>query len=365
VAVRSVMTLGVVWLLQIPGLLAIGGILLLWIAFRLLVNEEHEGNGKTVAVDFFGAMRTIIVADAVMGVDNVLGVAGAAHGSYLLVVLGLLISVPIVVWGSTLILHFTERFPIIIYLGAAVLALTGVKMVTHEPLLSTALEARLAIQMLIYSLALIAVLGAGYLVNQSRRVCKAFRGQKNVRRELHRNAEKGADVMERILLPVDGSNNALAAVRNVIEELRRDTQSPVEREVLLLNVQAKFNQHIAQFVSRRNREEFREEQAFRAFRNARQLLDSAGIAYRTFTATGSRADVIARFAREHHCQRIVLGTARKNSLTRLLENSVTAGLLERATVPVQIVVGKEASRWERYGLPLGAGALLTAWIVLD
>jgi predicted tellurium resistance membrane protein TerC len=79
-------------------------------------------------------MKTIVIADAVMGVDNVLAVAGAAHGSYLLVVLGLLISVPIVVWGSTLLLKLTERFPIIVMIGAGVLAFTGVKMMLSEPM---------------------------------------------------------------------------------------------------------------------------------------------------------------------------------------------------------------------------------------
>ena len=80
-------------------------------------------------------MRTIVVADAVMGLDNVLAVAGAAHGSVLLVVLGLLISIPIVVWGSTLILHWIERFPSLLYIGGAVLAWTAAKMITSEPLL--------------------------------------------------------------------------------------------------------------------------------------------------------------------------------------------------------------------------------------
>ncbi len=79
-------------------------------------------------------MRTIVVADAVMGLDNVLAVAGAAHGSYLLVVLGLLISVPIVVWGSTVVLKVVDRFPGVVYVGAGVLVWTAVKMVLGEPL---------------------------------------------------------------------------------------------------------------------------------------------------------------------------------------------------------------------------------------
>jgi YjbE family integral membrane protein len=135
IAVRSVMTLGVVWLLQIPGLMLVGGLGLLWIAYRLLADQD-EGDHGPAASTFWGAMKTIIVADALMGVDNVLGVAGAAHGAMDLVVIGLLVSVPIVVFGSNVVLKLVERFPAIIQLGAAVLAFTAAKMVVHEPWLA-------------------------------------------------------------------------------------------------------------------------------------------------------------------------------------------------------------------------------------
>ena len=83
------MTVIVVWLLKIPGLLLAGGAMLVWIAYRLLVPDEGDGRRAWPgATTFWGAMRTIVIADAVMGLDNVLAVAGAAHGSYLLVVTG-------------------------------------------------------------------------------------------------------------------------------------------------------------------------------------------------------------------------------------------------------------------------------------
>ena len=135
IAVRSVMTVGVVWLLKIPGLMLVGGLGLLWIAFRLLADTSDDEHSGPVATTFWGAMKVIIVADALMGVDNVLGVAGAAHGSMPLVVIGLLVSVPIVVFGSSVVLKLVERFPIIIKLGAGVLAYTAAKMIVGEPLL--------------------------------------------------------------------------------------------------------------------------------------------------------------------------------------------------------------------------------------
>ncbi len=137
IVVRTLMTLVVVWLLKIPGLMLVGGLGLLWIAYKLIADqgggdEEHGPAANT----FMGAMKTIVVADALMGIDNVLGVAGAAHGAMDLVVIGLLISVPIVVFGSTMVLKLVDRFPIIIYVGAAVLAYTAASMIVGEPILS-------------------------------------------------------------------------------------------------------------------------------------------------------------------------------------------------------------------------------------
>ncbi|HNY48725.1 MAG TPA: TerC family protein, partial [Casimicrobium sp.] len=122
IGVRSLMTVLVVWLLKIPGLLFVGGAMLIWIAYRLLLpsDDGDEAHGPA-ATTFWGAMRTIVIADAVMGLDNVLAVAGAAHGCYLLVVTGLLVSVPIVIWGSSLVLKVVDRFPGVVYVGAAVL----------------------------------------------------------------------------------------------------------------------------------------------------------------------------------------------------------------------------------------------------
>jgi YjbE family integral membrane protein len=145
VAVRASLTVAVLWLLKVPGLMLAGGVLLVWIAYKLLAGDEDGARDHDVApaMSFWAAMRTIVIADAVMGLDNVLAVAGAAHGSALLVVLGLLISIPIVVWGSTLILHWIERFPALLYIGGAVLAWTAAKMIVSEPLLEERLNAPL------------------------------------------------------------------------------------------------------------------------------------------------------------------------------------------------------------------------------
>lgn len=168
VVVRSAMTIGVVWLLKIPGLLLVGGLALVWIAYKLLAADEDGDEHSAGAATLIGAMKTIIIADAVMGVDNVLAVAGAAHGSFLLVVLGLLISIPIVVWGSSLVLKLMARFPAIIYVGAGVLAFTAVKMILSEPITKAFFDAQPIIKWGLYLVIVGGVLGAGYLTQKRR-----------------------------------------------------------------------------------------------------------------------------------------------------------------------------------------------------
>lgn len=162
IAVRTVMTIGVVWLLKVPGLMLVGGLGLLWIAYRLLADTQEDEAHGPVSQTFWGAMKTIVVADALMGVDNVLGVAGAAQGSFDLVVIGLLISIPIVVFGSSLVLKLVQRFPVIIQLGAAVLAFTAAKMVTHEQLLGPIFKPHPVTGWAFQLLCIVGVLGLGW-----------------------------------------------------------------------------------------------------------------------------------------------------------------------------------------------------------
>jgi YjbE family integral membrane protein len=166
IVVRTAMTVLVVWLLKIPGLLLLGGLMLVWIAYRLLAPDSGADPHVSPVSSFWGAMKTIVIADAVMGLDNVLAVAGAAHGNFLLVVLGLLISIPIVIWGSTMILHWVERFPAIIYIGAAVLAWTAAKMIASEPLIREYFEMHQTLHWVLYSALVGGVLGLGYLRNR-------------------------------------------------------------------------------------------------------------------------------------------------------------------------------------------------------
>jgi YjbE family integral membrane protein len=164
ILVRVSFTLVAVWLLSIPYLLLIGGLLLMWIAIRLLNDKNEEAHIKS-EYTLLAAIKTIVIADVVMGVDNVLAIAGAAHGNMWLVTLGLLISIPIIVWGSKLILMLFDRYPSIIYIGAAILAYTAGSMITHEPMLQAFIKNETYLKWLVPIIAISTVLMVGYIKN--------------------------------------------------------------------------------------------------------------------------------------------------------------------------------------------------------
>lgn len=133
IALRIVLLFFAVALLKIALLKIVGGLLLLWIGIKLLVPEHENGKHEIKASShMLGAIKTIIVADAVMSLDNVVAVAGAARDSMALIVFGVLISVPIIVWGSKLVLRLMDRYPVIITLGAALLGYIAGQMVAGD-----------------------------------------------------------------------------------------------------------------------------------------------------------------------------------------------------------------------------------------
>jgi YjbE family integral membrane protein len=169
VVVRIIMTLGAVWLLKIPLLQAIGGILLVYIAIKLLTHED-DGEKVVAGLSLNQAIKTIIFADIIMGMDNVLAIAGASHGNFLLVLIGLIISIPIVVWGSQLISAWMTRFPIIVYIGAVVLAWTAGTMFVHDDFVEKNLLTGLDwLSWVIPLVATAFVLGVGFLLSKMKK----------------------------------------------------------------------------------------------------------------------------------------------------------------------------------------------------
>ena len=134
IVMRVILTIVAVEMLKLPYLKIVGGLLLLWIAVQLLVPEGEGDDGKVKTYgSMFAAIRTIMIADLIMSLDNVIGVAAAAKGNIVLLVLGLAISIPLIVFGSTLVLKVMDRFPIIITAGAALLGWIAGDMIPTDP----------------------------------------------------------------------------------------------------------------------------------------------------------------------------------------------------------------------------------------
>ncbi len=140
VAARASLTGIALFLLKIPYLQMVGGLFLVWIAVKLLTDRTEMDPNVKSGKSLFEAIKIIVAADLIMGVDNVIGVAGAAHGNFMLVVAGLAISVPIIVWGSTMILKLMVKFPAIIYIGAGILTWTAGKMITEDKMIHNLLK---------------------------------------------------------------------------------------------------------------------------------------------------------------------------------------------------------------------------------
>lgn len=132
VGLRVVLTAFAALVMNLPWLKLVGGLLLLWIAVKLLLPDDDEGEGIEPAAHLWGAVKTIIVADFVMSLDNVIGVAGAAHGNLALLLFGLLVSIPLIVWSSQLIMHAMERWPAIVLVGAGLLGYVAGEMILTD-----------------------------------------------------------------------------------------------------------------------------------------------------------------------------------------------------------------------------------------
>ncbi len=391
IIVRSLMTGVVVWLLNIPGLMLAGGALLLWIAVKLLApQEENHEEGHSAADSFWGAMKTIIIADAVMGLDNVLAVAGAAQGSFVLVVLGLLISIPIVVWGSQMILKLIERFPAIVYVGAAVLAATAVKMMLSEPLTRPVVDAMGYWTWAAYIIIVCGVLLAGRTLdsrNKAKAASKAVIGaqaatavteaaaQPEVQAVFHQSPailsalsstsvevcnmntavnNFASAVKGSVLIPVNASEASSAAVSQFIA---RTTGGSVK--VHLVHVAPSIHRHVSRFVNKAARSQFLNQRLEQALAPIERRLHDAGFEVEThLLRSRDLAGAITGLADQLDCERIVIGAQKKSAMARLLTMSVPGRVLERANVPVEVVLHGDASAFGRFAWPAGVGAVI-------
>jgi YjbE family integral membrane protein len=163
IGLRVVLTFFAVGLLSLPYLKLVGALLLLWIGIKLIQPEEegHGEGGIKAEAHLWGAVKTIIVADFVMSLDNVLGVAAVAKDNVWLLVFGLLVSIPMIAWSSQLVLKLIDRYPVIIYAGGALLGYVAGEMLLGEALFKSLVEAQHALHWIVPAVCALWVLGIG------------------------------------------------------------------------------------------------------------------------------------------------------------------------------------------------------------
>jgi YjbE family integral membrane protein len=333
VVMRIALTIVAVELLRLPYLKIVGAILLLWIAVQLLIPEDEGEGHASGSSSMMAAIRTILLADLVMSLDNVIAVAAAAKGNTVLLVIGLAISIPLVVFASRVLLTLMDKFPVIITLGAALLGWVAGDMAVSDPVDKPWVDLNAAF--LHWGAPLVCAIGVVV-------VGKWLAARKLAKRAAPAVAAVAAaegaapGSLRRVLLAVDGSDGAVKAARHLLA-LRNDLRHGDTLAVQLLNVQRPVSGDVSRFVAGKTLEDYHIERSEKAFAPVRAVLDAAGLAHQDHRRVGEPGLSIADAARELGCDMIVMGSRGLGSNTGALLGSVAQGALEYATVPVLLV----------------------------
>jgi|GEM_PF-8033 len=346
VVMRIVLTIVAVEMLKLPYLKLVGAGLLMWIGIQLLLPED-EGEGVGAATgNLAAAIRTILIADLVMSLDNVIAVAAAAKGSLTLLILGLGISIPMVIFGSTLLLKVMQRYPVIITIGAGLLGWVAGDMATTDPLVN---EWITTYAPWLHEAA--EVLGAVLVVITGKWLAAETMLKRAVPKELPEvvvgeagsvpapaaaAAAGGSSLVNRILLPVDASDVSAHAVEYALK-MRQHHPTPEAFGILLLNVQRGVTGDVSRFVSKDSLQDYHRENSAIALERARKMLDDKGAKYSVHTLVGKPWEAISSFAGANNCDQIVMGTRGLGSNTGALLGSVAQGVAQCSKVPVLLV----------------------------
>ena len=335
VAMRVVLTVVAVALLKLPALKLVGAGMLLWIAVQLLLPEEESSVDGAVGSGLGAAIRTILIADLVMSVDNIIAIAAASKGSLVLLIVGLAVSIPLVIFTSTFLLRIMERFPVIVTLGAGLLGWVAGDMAVSDPLVADWVSSRAPwLHTLLPAAGAAAVIAVGKWL-----AARAERGEEAGRvAEIETGpgatAAKEAGML-RLLLPIDGSEGALRAVDQLLA-MRHWYREPLE--VHLLNVQHLLHKDVGNFVAASDIRDFHQEEGMKELAAARACLDEAGVPYRHHVVVGELVpETIAHFAREHGIGQILMCTHGRSPIGDLLLGSVAHGVVHSASIPVTLV----------------------------
>jgi hypothetical protein len=310
--------------------------LLLWIGIQLLLPEDEEeagGGGATANTGMFAAIRTILIADLVMSLDNVIAVAAAAKGSLTLLILGLLISIPLVIFGSTLLMKLMERWPIIITIGGGLLGWVAGEMAATDPAVSTWIDANA--HWLHYALPIggvVIVIAVGkWLSSRATEhgdtrpvVDLAASGDQR-----GASANPAGEAAPRVLLVADESEASLRGVARFIEQVAAQ-RGPLE--VDLLSVQSRVSRDVSNFIEEETVKSLHHEEGLKALQPARDLLERAHVRHLVHIGVGDLVHVTAHYAKQLGSRRIYLTDTERSE-----GSAIGANLAATVNVPVDVV----------------------------
>jgi len=300
----------------------------------LLPEEDDDGGGESVS-SMSAAIRTILLADLVMSLDNVIGVAAAAKGSVPLLIIGLAVSIPLVIFASTFLLKVMERFPAIVTLGAALLGWVAGEMAVTDPLVATWIDANAAwLHTVLPAAGALLVVGLGkWMASRAEAVEEERPLVEIAQEEETRPVEEKA--MHKLLMPVDGSDASLRAVER-LAVIRGWYREPIQIHVL--NVQHTLHKDVSQFVSAEDMKGYFHDESLKETAEVRARLDEAGIDYQFHAVIGElAAETIAHFAREQGMDQILMCTHGRSAMGELMLGSVAKAVLQHTDIPVTLV----------------------------
>src|SRR5699024_2923219 len=158
ILIRIGLTFIAIQLLHIPFLMAIGGLLLIYVAVKIIVGEKQVGEVDSPK-NLYAAIKTIIVADLIMGIDNILAIAGASRGNFTLILIGLAVSIPIIIFASQVISNLMNKYPILVYLGAGIIGYTAAFMFLEDPMIQRFISQQYHMLIKVFSVILVLVIG--------------------------------------------------------------------------------------------------------------------------------------------------------------------------------------------------------------
>lgn len=327
VGARVVLIFFALQLLELPYLKAVGALLLVWIGVKLMLPEEEEAHGKLEGgTTLWSAVRTVIVADAVMSLDNVIAVAAAADGHLGLVIFGILVSVPIIVWGSKFVLMLIDRFPLVITLGAALLGWIAGGMLVGDQAWKGWYEAQPS-----WFGTAAAAAGALLVVALGTLFSRRARARHAVAPAAAAAPARAGT--QRVLVPVDVGSPLEAIAQHLRAERTRDPGLEIE----LLNVRMPVDGHARSFVSADEVASYHDDESRQALAPAQAALAAAGVPCTTRHEVGHVTPTILRRAREFGADRIVMGRHGRSDLVDRLLGSIASDVSAQAHVPVTLV----------------------------